>query len=397
MKLCYKVIEDDATESTTIRCRHITSLIHKGFSDYHFVTERLNNDPFVPLEFEIFVYGLFNGGDPANFDYFEADVFIVYTDQEKDFVPYTDLIPTGKTVVLEYETKLPFRFRQPFEYFHVHLKIFSKASHLSIKDEIKSLQLERDFEGYCKNNFTGEAIAIIGQKHCGSTMVFNLVRAIYRKIGKKVNETSFTDHDDIDVFVTKYHDKKEEEYDDGTNNRKKIKITKYISTCRDIRDSAISSFFRFYYNQSVNQKRDIRTEVLKCGLNYFLNSMLENILLYEKSLKNDPYIFVYEHYKASPLAEVKKLLSFLQIHMNDDDIIEIICSNESYFSKEGLMKDLKDYSIQKEQSLDKLLTKDHNTSDGKIQKWKTFFDDEQLSIIMEEPLIVNYLKEFKYL
>jgi len=315
---------------------------------------------------------------------------VQYINGDKETIDFVKLIDN---IHLDYDVRIALQFPGLFEYALFCIKIYHKNYFklLNVKEQITILQKERNagFESINDSSIK-EAIAVVGQKHCGSTMVFNIIRMAYKKMGERINDGPTTSLEDVDVYIAKSHDV---DMFEECN-----KIIKYITTCRDVRDCSISSFFRFYFNQSVNKKENIRKEILKCGLNFFLNSMYENILLYEKSLKKNPHVFVYEKYKQNPVAEIKKLLIFLNIHdkISDKDLSEIIQSAESYFEKENLLKDLKGYQLNTDKTFDILLTKDHNTSGGQTRKWKSFFDPEQLDIIMADPIIVNYLKEFHY-
>ena len=216
---------------------------------------------------------------------------------------------------------------------------------------------------------------------------------------KKINDGDYTEKQEFDVFVTKSHEVTPFDNDMMSNckdcKNKKIEITKFVTVVRDIRDSAISSFLRFHFNQSVNEKTNLEKEVVKYGLNLFINSMHENIFLYEKSLEKDPFVFQYEKYKANKVEETTKLFEFLGIKFEKEFVAKVIHFTENYPHDENLPIDLKDYTMNNK-NLDYLLTNDHNTSNGKSQKWKTFFTKEQLDIIMEEPLIRSYLSEMNY-
>lgn len=180
----------------------------------------------------------------------------------------------------------------------------------------------------------------------------------------------------------------------------KIDIRQFITVVRDVRDSSISSFFRFIYQKSINPIREIRTEVIKLGLGYFLKSMHENVMLYEKSLITNPYVFRYEKYKMDPICETKRLLNHLNMDIHDDAfIMQVVDLTENYVHDENLPINLTDYKkrvVLRESKLDYLLTKDHNTSDGQTQKWKDFFTEEQKRIILCEPILRDFFLENGY-
>ena len=243
------------------------------------------------------------------------------------------------------------------------------------------------------------AIAVVGMKHVGSTMVFNMIRIAYKLLEKKINDGNFTEKQEFDIYVTKSHGIDSFNHhilcEDEECNNISAHVKKFVTVIRDIRDSAISGFLRFHFNQSVNKKENLEKEIVKYGLNVFINSMHENILLYEKSLVKDPYVFQYEKYKENKIEEAIKLFEFLEIKSDKEFVAKVVDITENLPQDENLPIDLKDYTMN-DKKLDYLLTNDHNTSNGRSQKWKTFFTKEQLNIIMEEPLIRNYLREMNY-
>ena len=255
------------------------------------------------------------------------------------------------------------------------------------------------FNTYNKMKELENAIAVVGMKHVGSTMVFNMIRIAYKLLEKKINDGNFTEKQEFDIYVTKSHGIDSFNHhilcEDEECNNISAHVKKFVTVIRDIRDSAISGFLRFHFNQSVNKKENLEKEIVKYGLNVFINSMHENILLYEKSLVKDPYIFQYEKYKENKIEEAIKLFEFLEIKSDKNFVAKVVDITENLPQDENLPIDLKDYTMN-DKKLDYLLTNDHNTSNGRSQKWKTFFTKEQLNIIMEEPLIRNYLREMNY-
>lgn len=143
-----------------------------------------------------------------------------------------------------------------------------------------------------------------------------------------------------------------------------------------------------------------KDDTIKLGMNYFLKSMHENVMWYEKSLITDPYVFRYEKYKANPVEETRRLLTHLQIDATDDAFVaQIIDLTENYVHDENLPINLTDYKkrvYEKESKLDYLLTKDHNTSNGRMQKWRDFFTEDQKNLILCEPILRDFFLENGY-
>lgn len=333
------------------------------------------------------------GFSDTTFSEMRGHVVVARFDTTKDVYELADIIQDTKMIRFEYETIVPLDLKGPFS--HAFFQIFvENDKKMSMKEEITTLQNNR--EVHCQDVGDLEnSIAVIGMKHVGSTMVFNMIRIAYKLLGKTVNQGTLTHKQEkFDVFVTKSH--AVETF--LTDCPDKIPIKRFVSIVRDVRDSSISSFFRFHFQQSVNTKKNVRKELLKYGLNIFLHSMHENIMLYERSLVVNPYVFYYEKYKADPLMETRRLLEDLGVPIPDDDFIaQVVDQVENYIHNEDLPIDLKDYTLTaKDRTLDTLLTRDHNTSKGEMQKWKSFFPNEHLEMILEEPIIYNFFLEHGY-
>ena len=354
------------------------------------------------FEFDLQVFGLFSTGSLNDYSKIDANIILENKDGTKDVTILAHVLKLGKYIALNYETVIPLSFKKPFKtaFFNFTMSNGNMDQNRGYKYEIKSLQEKRNFyHTYNKMKELENSIAVVGMKHVGSTMVFNMIRIAYKLLEKKINDGKYTEKQDFDILVTKSHDVEIFDNDafceDDNCKECRVDVKKFVTVVRDIRDSAISGFLRFHFNQSVNEKENLEKEVVKYGLNLFINSMHENILLYEKSLLKDPYIFQYEKYKENKLQEVIKLFEFLDIQCDSEFVAKVVDIAENYPQDENLPIDLKDYNM-KEKSLDYLLTNDHNTSNGKSKKWKKFFTEEQLNIFMEEPLIRNYLSEMSY-
>lgn len=399
MKLKY-IIKDYENEFSI---RHIYGKNYytnakNSFTCFLFYIENTKNSTIT--EFDLQVFGLFSSGGKIDYSTIEADVIIRNQDGTKDVKILPDVLQLGKFIDLQYETTIPLRFEKPFQsaFFTIKMKNGNMDQNDGYKSQILKLQKEREyFFSYNKMKELENAIAVVGMKHVGSTMVFNMIRIAYKLLEKKINNGDYTEKQEFDIFVTKFHCVEDGEHECDNENCKNLnkEIKKFVTVVRDIRDSAISGFLRFHFNQSINEKKNLDKEVVKYGLNLFINSMYENILLYEKSLVKSPYVFQYEKYKQNKVEEAVKLFEFLGIKSDKDFVAKVVDITENYPQDENLPIDLKDYCM-KDKNLDYLLTNDHNTSNGSSQKWKSFFTKEQLDIIMEEPLIRNYLCEMNY-
>jgi hypothetical protein len=372
---------------------------NNSFTNFSFYIENITSSNIT--KFDLQVFGLFSSGGPNDYSKIEADIIIKNQDGTKDVKILADILEFGKFIDLKYETVIPLDFKKPFKnaFFSINMNN-GNIEENDYKKKILKLQEKRDFfNTYNKMKELENAIAVVGMKHVGSTMVFNMIRIAYKLLEKKINDGNFTEKQEFDIYVTKSHGIDSFNHhilcEDEECNNISAHVKKFVTVVRDIRDSAISGFLRFHFNQSVNKKENLEKEIVKYGLNVFINSMHENILLYEKSLVKDPYVFQYEKYKENKIEEAIKLFEFLEIKSDKEFVAKVVDITENLPQDENLPIDLKDYTMN-EKKLDYLLTNDHNTSNGRSQKWKTFFTKEQLNIIMEEPLIRNYLCEMDY-
>lgn len=354
-------------------------------NNFSFRIENTNDSHLSVLDIEIL-------GIALEIDYTEmvGDVIVTRHDKTKDIYKLPDVIQENRCIEFYEKNIFPFDLKSPFTKAFIQIKLVSKEK-ASDKEIIQSLQKDRQV--YNHSVEVENSISVVGMKHVGSTMVFNMIRIAYKLLGKKVNDGNLTQcQDKFDVYVTKSHSV--EHYFDRADDSMEIK--RHVTVIRDIRDSSISGFMRFHLNQSMNKNLDLKKEIVKYGLNVFINSMIENIMLYEKSLVTDPYVFVYETYKKNKKKEATKLFEFLQIKIPDGQFMDkVIDITENYVHNEHLPIDLKDYQT-RIQSLDYLLTKDHNTSNGRTEKWRQVFTPEQNDVMLEEPLIRDYLREHGY-
>jgi hypothetical protein len=211
-------------------------------------------------------------------------------------------------------------------------------------------------------------ICIVGTIACGSTRLFNLVRLLYEKKGqtvysrwniKDVNELE----KDYDVILCKIHDVQESDYLDQYDMK--------LMPIRNILDAAISTNKRFPDRSHVN-------------ICHF------NINMFRKFQSNVNLIFRYEDFSIFTIQELCKLL---QIDLRISEIIEIMRELETMLHDKTIVKidDHDDETYQKT-----LLSQDHNTSNGKSNKF-IFLEDDQIEEILNDTVITNFLMETKYL
>lgn len=214
-------------------------------------------------------------------------------------------------------------------------------------------------------------ICVVGTVKTGSTRLFNLVRMIYEKKGKTVNSEWNIKPEEIeemskkyDVILSKVHNIDH----DYLNN---YDLT--LLPIRNILDSAISAGVR---------KKNTSTEFYLKYCNY-------NIKLFNKFKPNADFIFKYESYDVH---YIKKLCTTLNINLDNNEIVDIMKQLEDMLnSKDIVENDDKEDEYYKKT----LFCKDHNTSDGKINKFINL-PSEQLNDILKEKNICTFLEENFY-
>lgn len=232
-------------------------------------------------------------------------------------------------------------------------------------------------------------IAIVGMKHVGSTLLTNILREAYKKLGFKLND--LCEHGEEEVIITKCHH--------VTSQFIKDDYT-LITTIRDVRDVSISGFLRFKYQQSIQDTNsgDLSKEILLFGMNDFLEYMHQNLHLYYDSLEYKPIIFKYEDYKSNPIIAIRKIFEKLDIYTGEEFLLDIISNAESIKDDSNLPENLQKWQqSDRKGNVGLLLTKDHNTSNGRIKKFEKFFTPEQNEIICNDLFINEYLKYNDYL
>lgn len=223
-------------------------------------------------------------------------------------------------------------------------------------------------------------LAIVGMKHSGSTMIYNLLKHVLEK--KNIPHILHKSHKflnfDPDVDI--------------------------ICTFRDIRDVSISGFYRFIYNQSLhnNKKINAQEEIHKFGLYTFLERMHDSISYYNiwKSSGKVKLFIRYEDFKTDLKNQIQFVLEQLDFKNIDLDFVNECLQHIEEFPKQNhLAMDLHDYfnrTFKQNDETIPLLTKDHNTSNGKIGKYKDFFKKYQLKIIYKDPIVFDFLTSHNY-
>jgi hypothetical protein len=214
-------------------------------------------------------------------------------------------------------------------------------------------------------------ICVVGTNQSGSTRLFNLVRLIYEKKGKTVYSGVLLKKKDInnnyDVFLSKVHDIPLEYMNDY--NIKLLPI-------RNILDASISSVIRFFPDNKENPT-------------VYINSCIYNIYLLNKFKSYVDFIFRYENYS---VYYIKKLCDVLNVNLNNNEILEIMKELDNMHNSKDIVKndDLSNEIYKKT-----LLSQNHNTSNGKTNKYIKL-NPKILNEILKNNEILNFLEEHQY-
>lgn len=215
-------------------------------------------------------------------------------------------------------------------------------------------------------------ICIVGTHKSGSTRLFNLIRLMFEKKGKKVyTKWNICDKELVklentnDIVLCKIHDNSL----DYINNYD-IKIL----PIRNILDSAISSVKR-YNNKSID---------------FFKQQCIINIKLYKKFKDHVNFIFKYENYN---IFYVKQLCTILNISLNNHEIIDIMKVLDKMHKSKSIVKN-DDHNNKEYRKT--LLSQQHNTSNGQMNKFVNL-NDNVLTTIFKVQEIVDFLEETEYI
>ena len=218
---------------------------------------------------------------------------------------------------------------------------------------------------------TLKKICIVGTSQSGSTRLFNLVRMIYEKNGKTVYSKWNITPEEINKISSKYDIILCKIHNTNHNYLKNYDII--LLPIRNILDSAISAGIR---------SKNTSTE-------YYIQNCNKNINLFNKFQPIAEFIFRYDDYN---VYYIKKLCSTLNINLDNNDIIDIMIQLESMLNSKKIVK--KDDHTDKEYQKT-LLSQDHNTSNGKTNKFINL-PKKQLDDILKEKNILTFLEKNFY-
>ena len=138
-------------------------------------------------------------------------------------------------------------------------------------------------------------------------------------------------------------------------------------------------------------------EIMKTGLVFFLNYMHENLnLFYDSIQNNDAIIFKYEDYKKDSIQYMQQIFKEIGLCCDKFFVQSVVCEAEEMIKDDSLHKNLYQYEFKQEEDPNRLLTKDHNTSNGKTKKYRDFFSNFQNDIILKDKRIRRFLEKYGF-
>lgn len=222
-------------------------------------------------------------------------------------------------------------------------------------------------------------ICIMGTHQSGSTRLFNLVRLIYEKKGKTVYSRFRVENDDINQLSSKYDIVLCKTHDEDVEylNCYDIKLL----PVRNVLDSALSATSRTIYKKRYK----------KIDQEFFVRQCIKNINLFYKFKPFSDFVFKYESYSVN---EIEKLCSILNVNLETIEIIEIMKELEDMLNSKNIVE-FDDFTWKNEKYKTTLLSQDHNTSSGKMNKFVNIAPEQLLNILKNDQ-ILKFLKENSY-
>lgn len=218
---------------------------------------------------------------------------------------------------------------------------------------------------------TGTKVCVVGTGQSGSTRLFNLVRLIYEKKGKTVYSRWSIKPEEIEQISKKYDIILSKIHDTNLNYLNNFDIK--LLPIRNILDSAISAGVR-------EKNTSTKFYIERCNININRFNQFKSIA---------DFIFRYENYN---VYYIKKLCTTLNISLDNNDIIDIMIQLESMLNSKDIVKKDNDQDKEYQKTL---LSQDHNTSNGRTNKFINL-PNEQLNDILKEKNISTFLEENFY-
>ncbi len=227
-------------------------------------------------------------------------------------------------------------------------------------------------------------LLVAGPSQSGSTLLFNMLRILLQMSKHKVDSCWYTLYkegiydENADYLIVKCHYFDEELCNDSS----------YIFLpLRDFRDSALSTNKRY---NNLNNEMD------------FENFIIQEIDQYESWSLYADYVFKYEEYIKDKINHIFEIIYVLNLNENNINITLLLKElDDLHNGKNCPSTDIlpnEDYNTLMKDELYKktLMTKSHNTSNGKIYKYKTDMSKELIDHLNKNKRIRNFLTDHGY-
>jgi hypothetical protein len=217
-----------------------------------------------------------------------------------------------------------------------------------------------------KYNYGITKIIVVGPKHSGSTMLFNLFIKIYEYQGKSVfsgwhiNPQDYSNN--VDVLIDKRHD------------------------C----DVSILQNYDFVFLPLRHLLDSAMTSKIRFNIPY-VDSCYENIYLFEKFKIHSDYIFKYENHS---VFVVKEIIKTLCIDIDLNTIFKIMNELENMKNSKDIVKtDDHNNSLYRKT----LLSQNHNTSGGMVNKYVYLMEPNLRNTLLQDKKVFDFLVKYKYI
>lgn len=231
-----------------------------------------------------------------------------------------------------------------------------------------------------------KVVAVVGPRQSGSTLFFNLIRLILASSNHTVDACWIDLYkkglykSNVDYLIVKCHD-----FDEGLNNATSL----ILLPLRDFRDSAVSFHKRFNNLKTI---RDI------------IGYIHQNIKQYNDWESYASLKVMYENYMVSKEYYIDKIAKWLGVEIRsgvkESILFEIDtlhkgcnCPNHDKGSDEDRMQMAMNDEIYKVT----LMTKNHNTSNGSVGKYKIEMPTYAINKINFDTKISSFLIKHRYL
>ncbi|MBA43118.1 MAG: hypothetical protein CMF62_03800 [Magnetococcales bacterium] len=228
-------------------------------------------------------------------------------------------------------------------------------------------------------------ISVVGPTQSGSTLLFNLIRFILQNFyvidSCWVESFKKGEYDkNCEYLIVKAHG-----YDQELKNKSDL----IFLPIRDFRDSAISHAKRFGNNSDVYKKNNN-----KFNVKFYMKNIKDNIELFSKWKEYSNYIFNYEEYTKNNKKIIDEICHKFSLNLNQDQIDTVLKKSVELHKSKNIVKVDDPNNILYKKTL---ISQSHNSSGGKINKYKKYFHNKINKLFLNDNKIKAFFKSNKYL